>query len=178
MRIRVDTDYLWEVSRQLAGAANALRFLQKQLSASWGRLNIGGWEGMHRNQVEQEWQQAQIRLNGLADQAKALSHFLAERADRFEEADRTGLAAVAQATIAFAEAQQEWSRWFRPRRAVLSFPQSLAGRLLRLGGWEEQIPFIFVVTPSGRGNQLVGTRHLRSISPQWRGPLEETIEMQ
>jgi len=178
MRIQVDTDYLWKVSRQIAGAANALRSLQKQLSAAWGQLNVVGWESVHRDQVEQEWRQAQTRLNGLADQAKAHSHFLAERAGRFEETDRAGLAAVGQMTVAFAKTQRKWSQWFRPRRAVLSFPKALAGRLLRLGGWEERIPSPLVVKPSDLDDRLIGTRHLRPIPPQWRQSLEEATKME
>jgi len=176
MRIRVDTDYLWKVSRKIASAANVLHSLQKQLSAVWGQLNVAGWEGVYRDPVEQEWRQAQTRLNGLADQAEALSHFLTERADRFEKADRAGLAAVGQVTAAFAPIQQEWSQWFRPRQFALSLPQVLVGRLLRLGGENQPLPIF--VTPGDLGEHLVGARYLRPIPSQWRQPLEKAIEMQ
>jgi len=176
MRIQVDTDYLQEMSCRISEFANVLPSLQKRLSAAWGQLNISEWEEVHRDQIEQEWWRAQTCLNSLVDQAKTLSLFLVERADRFEEADHAGVAAVGRAVALFAKTQQEWNRWFQPNRSILSFPQALAGRLLRLGGWDKQIPFVFVVTPSDLGNQLVGTCHLRSTPPQWCESLEEALE--
>lgn len=175
MRIRVDTDYLRETSRQISRVASTLRSLQERLSIAWGQLNVAAWEGTHRNPVEQEWRQAQSHAGSLVEQAETLAHFLVERADRFEEADRAGLVAVGQMAAAFAPIQQEWSQWFRPRRFA-SLPQVLVGRLLRLG--EESQPLPICVTPGDFDKQLVGTRYLRPTLPQWRQPLDKALEMQ
>lgn len=178
-RIRVDPDDLRELAHRFSQTACAFRSLHGRLSTAWGRLNAGNWERAHRGLVEPQWWQARSRLNGLADQAETFSHFLVERAARFEEADHAGVAAVGQAAAAFAEVQQEWNRWFRPLQPVLNFPQALIGRTLRLGGRGIQIPIASVAALNGlEDGYLMGTRDLRPISPQWQQRLEAAIETQ
>ena len=173
MRIRVDPDYLRETRRQISRSVAVLRSQREQLSTAWERLGVAGWEGRYRNQVEQEWRQAQSRASGLVEQAEALTRFLAERAARFEEADHTGLAVIGQMATVFAPIQQEWSQWFRPRQ-LASPPQVLVGRLLRLGGENQPLPIC--VTPGDLGKHLVGTRYLHPPLAQWRRSLEQVVE--
>lgn len=175
-RIRVDPDHLRELAHRFYETADALQALRSRLSVAWERLDVGGWEGEHRNQVEPQWWQAQTRLNVLSEQAAALSHFLNERAARFEEADRAGMAAVGQVAGAFAAARQAWDRWFRPLQYVLRFPHDLVGRLLRLGGWVVQAPVAFVASVGGLSTALLaGIRSLRPVPPQWRAPLDQAV---
>ena len=173
-RIRVDPDYLRELARRFSETTGALQALHGRLSGAWGQLGVGGWEGRHRGLVEPQWRQVRTRLNVLTEQAAALSRFLYDRAARFEEADQAGMAAVGQVAGAFAVAQQTWSRWFRPLQSVLSFPQDLVGRLLRLGGWVARAPVAFVASVGGLFTGLLaGTRFLRPVSPRWRTQLDE-----
>lgn len=173
-RIRVYPDHLREVARQFSATAGALRSLHGRLSGAWGRLNTGGWEGRHRGQVEPQWWQARTRLNALTEQTAALSRFLYDRAARFEEADHAGVASVGRVAGAFAVARQAWSRWFRPLQSVLSFPQDLVGRLLRLGGSVAQAPVAFVASVGGLFTGLfAGTRSLQPVSLRWRTQLDE-----
>jgi len=176
-RIRVDPDHLRELARQLSAMASALRSLHGRLSEAWGQLNVGGWEGRHRGLVEPQWWQVRARLNVLADQADALSRFLYDLVARFEEADQAGMAAIGQMAGAFAVAQQTWSPWFRPLQSVLSFPQALVERLLRLGEWVKQVPVTFVASLTGLlSGVFVGTRSLRPASPQWQERLDQAAE--
>jgi len=172
--IRVDPDHLRELAHRFSETAGALQVLHDRLSGAWGQLGVGGWEGKHRSQVEPQWWQARTRLNALTDQAAALSRFLDDRAVRFEEADRAGAVSVGQVASAFAVAQQTWNRWFRPLQSVLSFPQDLAGRLLRLGGWVARAPVAFAASVGGLfAGFFAGTRFLRPVSPQWRQQLDQ-----
>lgn len=177
LHIRVNPDHLRELARRFSQTAGDLRALQGQLSNAWGRLNVDSWESQYRGHVALQWWQARSRLSALADQADAIAQFLYGRATRFEEVDGAGRAAIEQMGGAFVAMQQAWSQWFRPRQSLLSFPQDLTGRLLRLGGWVKQIPIAFVASVTGMlSGFLGGTRSLRSVSPPWEQQLEEAAD--
>lgn len=96
--ILVVPDQLRSLSTQLEQAAGELRTIRGQLNRALNNLD---WEVRYQAGVERQWNGAYAQVNSLVNQSETLAHYLAAKAQAFEEADAAGASRVGQIGASF-----------------------------------------------------------------------------
>ena len=128
MRIRVDTDHLRLLAKQLNSISTELYGLNSNIGHAIGQLD---WQVPQAAGIEGDVSYARNLANSLASEASDLVRSLINKAIAFEQADNEGVASLQQLSGEFAALQSKWAQSGLPRRAP--YPAEAVEAQMRLG---------------------------------------------